>query len=191
MPKMKTKSAAKAKRNKKGGPVEIPEMIDMQAYKIMGLTNQSIAEKTGRDRHTVARALNNLEERLPESADLKLSIIERLGEIQEAMMANAETICFAADQQVAMKIHDPETTALDAAKISDMYGKRLLIMSGAKNVGDFDQGEKSPRVMNFINTVINISQNQNDRLRPNAGDEGGTPENDKGRAEVIIEGVVS
>jgi len=182
----------KLKKLKKNQYVTMPEIIEMKAYKLQGFTNVKIGEMVGRTDKIVAKYLGIFEKMLPESADLKTKVLDRIEEIKEQMMQNAERICLAADHQVMRKIFEEETSAIDAAKINQIYSGKLLLMSGVKDPnGMLNGGDNSPKVLNFINTVINISNNQNDRFGPNAGDESRTPENDKGRATTIIEGIVS
>jgi len=184
--------AKKNEQKASGGWVTIPEMVEMKAHQLNGLNTAQIAREVKRNRKTVQNSLAIFEQVLPNSADLKNKIIERIDEIKEQMMQNAENICLSADMQVKKKIFDKKTSALDAAKISQMYGSRLGQMAGfdAGGVsGSGDEGAaKSANVVNFINTFI-IQKKPDDNI--NTRNEKGDGRNDKKGTKNCIEGVVS
>jgi predicted transcriptional regulator len=167
---MDKKLIAKKKKEMAWKPVTIPEMVEMKAYKLLGHTNEDIALKVGRTGHTVGKYLKLFERELPTAGDLKESVLERLNELKEQMLANSESIVMAADAQVMTKIFDEETTAMDAARIADLHTKRIFNISGTP-MSDPGGESDSPRVINFIKNIINITQ-KDDRLEPKPAVEG-------------------
>lgn len=185
----------KAKQQKevevKSSWITIPEIIEMKTMHLQGISKAEIARKLKRNNHTVANALTAFEKILPDSADLKNKIIERIETIKEQLMQNAERVIMAADRQVMGKIYDPETTAIDAAKISQIYGSRLDSLAGIGGVGQGDDENKStPKIINFINTVINITSEKNDRLKSTPNTKRTVEKDDNGGKKAIVEGVV-
>jgi len=182
----------KIKKAKKNSWVTIPEIIEMKARVLQNIPVSSIAKELGRDRQTIERSLTLFEQILPDAAGLKDKIIDRVDTIKEQMMQNAERLIMQADTQVARKVYDKETTAMDAAKISQIYASRLSAMAGFETGDGGGEAEiKSPKIVNFINTVINIISEQNDRPKSTSRikeEDGG---NDSGGKETIVEGVVS
>ncbi len=180
------------KKTKLKGFVSMDEMIQMKAMKLMNTPVATIAKQMGRTNRTIQRSLDNLEQVLPEAADLKNSVLERIEEIKNQMMANAEKIVKDADYQVALKLPSEETRAVDAAKISEIYSRRLGALAGFEGAGaEENKGDKSPKVINFINTVIKITEHKkNDRSKPAPGVKGANEENDNGRKKDVIEGTV-
>ena len=136
------------------------------------------------------KSLKLFETLLPDAADLKEKIVERVDEIKEQVMQNAERIIMSADTQVMRRIYDKETTAIDAAKISELYFRRLGPVVGAAGVGAGVGDSQNPKIINFINTVINIQGNQNDRPKTTSRVEDPAGGDDKGAKEVSVEGVV-
>lgn len=176
---------------KKGSFVTMPEIIDMKALRMLGLSYQKIAERIGRHIKTVIKSLALFEKILPEQADLKNKIIDRIDEISERHLNNAEVIIQAADNQVMRKIYLEETTAKDAAWIREVYGRILNAGLGLERRITPDSGDTSPKVTYFLNTVINIQNNQkDDRLKSTAGVKETVRKNEHGRAEASVEGVV-
>lgn len=180
------------KKTKLKGFVSMDEMIQMKAMKLMNTPVAKIAKQMGRTNRTVQRSLDNFEQVLPEAADLKNSVLERIEEIKNQMMANAEKIVKDADYQVALKLPSEETRAVDAAKISEIYSRRLGALAGFDGAGvEENKGDKSPKVINFINTVIQITEHKkNDRSKPTPGVKGSNEKNVNGRKENVIEGTV-
>ena len=181
----------KKTKKKKHSFVSMEEMVEMKAQKLMGVPIKTIADKSGRGWRTVKRSLDNFENILPVAADLKESVLTRVNEIKEQMMLNAEKIVKDADFQVALKLPSEETRAVDAAKISEIYSRRLGSLAGFDGGGaEENTGDKSPKVINFINTVINIAEHKNDRSKSTSGIKGKIKKDDKGRAENVVEGTV-
>lgn len=173
------------------GFVSMEEMINMKAYSLMGAPMTTIAKTMGRTNKTVKRSLDNFEMILPDAANLKESVLQRVEEIKERMMANAEKIVQDADLQVALKLPSALTSAMDAAKISEIYSRRLGSLAGFDGGGEeANKGDKSPRVINFINTVINIAENKNDRPKSTSRIKRRNEKDDHGRKKDVIEGTV-
>ena len=181
----------KKKAKKTKGFVSMEEMVNMKAQKLMGTPVTTIAKIMGRSNKTVQRSLDNFEQVLPTAADLKESVLQRIDEIKEQMMANAEKIVKDADFQVALKLPSEETRAVDAAKISEIYSRRLGSLAGFDGGGaEENTGDKSPKVINFINTVINIAEHKNDRFKPTSGVKRKNEKDDDGRKADVVEGTV-
>jgi hypothetical protein len=192
MPKEKTKKKDKETEvAEKGSFVTMLEIIDMKAYRLQGLSLQKIADTMGRNIQTVSKALALFEKILPEQADLKNKIIERIDEIAERHLQNAEIICQAADNQVMRKIYLEETTAMEAAKIRQIYGIILNNGLGIKDGNMENEGSKNPKIINFINTIINIQNNQkDDRPGSTTRIEETTGKHDDGGEKISVEGIV-
>ena len=186
--KVETVEMIEMEKAKSGSFVTMPEIITFKALRMQGFPDTKIAEKTGRSNHTIAKALKLFDQILPEEPDLKNKVSDRLEEITERYFQNAEMICHAADKQVMAKIFLTETTAMDAAKIRQIYGNILARALGMKE--DDPSDEKNPRIVNFINTVINIQNKQkDDRLGTTTSVAEPVGGNVGGRKEVVLEGV--
>ena len=180
------------KKAKKNSFVSMEEMINMKASKLMNIPVTTIAKQMGRNNSTVQRVLDNFEQVLPNVANLKNGVLQRIDEIKSQMMANAEKIVDDADFQVALKLPSKETRAVDAAKISEVYSRRLGALAGFDGGGaEENTGNKSPKVINFINTVINIAEHKkDDRSKSASGVKGKNEKDDHGRKADVIKGVV-
>ena len=183
----------KKNKTQTGTYVTMSEIIEMKAYKLQDLPISQIAQKTSRNRKTVERSLALFEQMLPDSVDMKNKVLAKVDEMTEQMMKNAKTICLAADLQVMRKIDTEETTAIEAAKIRQIYGGDLMRMLGVAGHGEVDDSDHSPRVQNFITTIINIQQpkKKDDRLEKTTGVAQAARENVDGGEKACVEGIVS
>ena len=176
----------------KGSFVTLDEIVFMKAMKLKNCSIAEISRKSKRNRKTVERSLAVFEKMLPDSVDMKNRVLDKVEEMQEQMMKNAKEIVFNADLQVMNKIGTEETTAMDAAKIRQIYGNDLMRMVGIAGYGKVDDSDHSPKVQNFITTIINIKREQkNDRPSSTTRNESPAKENDNGGAAKIVEGIVS
>lgn len=191
---IETTQPVEIQKAEKGTFVTMPEVIDMKGLRLQGFSLQAIADRLGRNIKTVKRSLELFEKILPDEPNLKYRIIDRVEEIAERHLQNAEIICQAADNQVMRKIYLEETSAMDAAKIRQIYGGFLNPTLGIKDGTTPDDGsDKNPKIINFIQNIINIQNNQkqDDRLRPTTRTESSAGANDDGGKEACVEGVVS
>ena len=168
--------------------VTMPEMIEMKVLEYQGLPVTQIAEKVGRGGKTVKKYLTIFEDILPEAGDLKNKILDSLDDIKDQMMNNAWAIGQKADMQVFKTLFSEDTTALDAAKISEMYGRRLAGLAGFDDQLPGKEAEKSPKVINFIEN-LNIIQNDRSQRPPTI--KGEIIKNDSGGKTAIVEGAMS
>ncbi len=175
------------KKQDKGSFVTIPDIMDMKVLRMQGYSIQKIVDKIGRGRKTVENSLKLFEQLLPDVGDLKDKLLNRLDEVQEQLMQNAEKIIKSSDLQVMRKIYDEETTAMDAAKVSQIYASRLTAMTDGKLKGG--ETDRSIKVINFINQIT-IKTEKDDR-HPSAPRPEKAPVGDgSGGKAPIIEGVV-
>jgi hypothetical protein len=176
----------------KGSFVTMDEIVEMKAMKLKGYSIAKIERESSRNRKTVERSLALFEKMLPDAVDMKNRVLDKVEEMQEQMMKNAKEIVFAADMQVMKTIGLEETSAMDAAKIRQIYGNDLMKMIGIAGYGQVDDSDHSPKVQNFITNIINIKQEQkDDRPKPTTGAEEATGGDDAGGEKTIIEGIVS
>jgi len=175
-----------------GGLVSMEEAITMKALKLQGLSNLAISKKVKRGSHTIGKVLKEFENMLPEDVDMNNRVIDRFEELTERHLQNAEKICQQADEEVSKKISLAETTAVDAARIRQIYGNILNSRLGGVSLGDDEEGGKSPAVVTFINTVINIQEKQkNDRSTTTTRAEGNDGQDESRAKEECVEGIVS
>ena len=175
----------------KGSFVTVNEIVEMKAMKLKEFSVAEIARKSGRNRKTVERSLAIFEKMLPDSVDMKNRVMAKFEEMQEQMMKNAKNICFSADLQVMRKIDTKETSAMEAAKIRQIYGSELMRLSGLGGGPEGDDHGNSPKVQKFITTIINIQQIQKDDTpRPTTRTEGATGGDVRRGEENCVEGVV-
>ena len=168
--------------------VTMLEIIEMKVMRMSGMTLTKIAEKVKRSHSTVKHSLQLFDDILPTEVDLKNKVIDRFQEIMERHLQNAEVIIQASDNQVMRKIYDEGTTAMEAAKIRQIYGQEERSILGIK-FGVIPESEtKNPVVINFINKVINIKQDV--RFRPKPADQGGPEEYDGGEQAPVVEGAL-
>ena len=173
------------------GFVTMEEAIQMKVMRMQGLPDTSIAKKIGRGNHTVGKILKNFESLLPEDVDLKNKVADRFEEITERHLRNAEIICKQADEEVSKKISHVTTTAVDAARIRQIYGNILNVGLGQGKLGD-DESGNNPTVINFINTIVNIQNKQkDDRLTTTPRAKRSIGKNEQGGKETCVEGTVS
>jgi len=186
---MEKKIKFEIEKPKKGSLVTMPEIINMKVLRIQGFSIQSIANKVGRGHKTVDKSLKLLEEILPAQAGLKNKIVDRIEQVTERHLLNAEIICESADRQVMGKINNDETTAAEAAKIRQIYGGFLTGVLGIKPGEEVTAN--SPKIVNFINTIINVQKTQKDDRPITTTEDKGTDEKDvKGGEAVSVEGIV-
>jgi len=174
-------------KKEKGSYVQMDEIIKMKVLDMMEMPIMQIAKKLGRNWKTVKNCLVEFENLLPGNEELVKDVMDDLAAERTDMINSATRLRKMADAQVMRKIYDVETKAVEAAKISQMYGSRASAMAG---LGD-DSGkgkdlEKSPKVVQFINNFI-IKPNDN----LHKGNTSSTKKDGKGGNENIIEGVVS
>lgn len=162
------------KQKAKSGMVSMDELVQMKSMQLMGKSKSAIARDMRRNIKTVGNALTAFEALLPQDAGIQADILENVEEMKRQMMSNAKRIIYSADAQVAAKIGNEDTSAIDAAKISDIYFRRAGVLAGfAKNGLGGDEDSDSPKVQKIINQVFNINVTNNDHLRADARDRQG------------------
>lgn len=172
--------------------ITMPEIIDMKGFRLTGMSYQKIADKLGRNIKTVIKSLELFDKILPDEPDLKHRVIDRIEEIAERHLQNAERICQAADSQVMRKIYLEETTAKDAAWIRKEYWGMMNKDLGLIKGDVLDEKEQSPKIVNFIQNIINIQDSQkNDRPKSTTRIEESDGGDVDGGEKACVEGVVS
>lgn len=164
---MPTKSYTK-KRTRPTGRVTSDEKMKMKIMDDAGFSKTEICEATGRGFKAVKRGIKDFEILLVGDSGLWDKFEEERDKFLATMVHNAATIMVAADHQVAKKL--PESTAIEAAKISQIYANRLDGMVNLSKGGlNGRDGEGSVIVNNYINKIFNVIQN--DRPKAISGTE--------------------
>jgi hypothetical protein len=180
----------KPKKHPKGR-VGVDEKLQMKVLHDVGYTFEKICQETGRGYKAVKKGLVDFEVLLVGDEPLYEKFEKERDKFVERLVRNAATLTVAADHQVARAL--PEATAVDAAKISQIYANRLDGLVNLSPKGLDGPDGKSAKVINFINQVFNITKNDRlettPRTTPGAGGDGeGRPAT--GDAGVVQEGFV-
>lgn len=156
--------------------MSVEEQMQMKVLDDLGYNKTEICEATGRGYKAVKKGLTDFEVLLVGNEDLYEKFEEERDKFLERMVQNSAMLVVAADHVVAQKL--PDSSAIEAAKISQIYANRLDGITNLSAKGlDGSIGNKNQVVINYINKVFNIANN--DRPKEISRVEGG-PDGDEG-----------
>lgn len=146
----------KKQKLKKGTPTADDKM-QMKVLDDLGYNKTEIGKIVGRGYRAVTTGLRDFEVLLVNDSDLQNKFSDEKEKFIEKMIQNSAMIMVAADHVVANKLGD--STAMEAAKISQLYANRLDGLSNLSDSGlNGKEGEKNKVVINYIEKVFNTIQ---------------------------------
>lgn len=144
----------KKKTVKPNGKVGTDERMQMKILDDIGYNKKEICEATGRGYKAVVNGLRNFEVLLVGDEDLYEKFTDERDKFVEKMVQNSAMLVVAADHVAAQKL--PEATAMEAAKISQMYANRLDGLANLSEGGlNGKDGGANKVVINYIEKVFN------------------------------------